>query len=84
MKNKLTLSVEEEAIRRMKQLARRRKVSVSRLFEEWSEQTAGETLATAPETSPGTSLRGRWKHPEGTPEPDDARLDYLLKKHAPE
>ena len=82
MKSKLTLSVEADAISRMKQYARRRKVSLSRLFTEWSEERARHDVATAEESSPGTSLRGRWKLPEGNSVSNDARLDYLLKKHA--
>ena len=82
MKTKLTLSVEAEAINRMKQYARRRKVSLSRLFTEWSEERARNDVATAEESSPGTGLRGRWKLPEYSSASKDTRLDYLLKKHA--
>ena len=82
MKRKLTLSVEADAISRMKQIARRRKTSVSRLFEEWSEQKIGEgSSALPPRTAPGTSLRGRWSPPKSTPQATDARMDYLLEKH---
>ena len=82
MKSKLTLSVEADAISRMKQYARRRKVSLSRLFTEWSEESARNDGATVEEISPGTSLRGRWKPSKDNSIPGDARLDYLLKKHA--
>ncbi len=83
MKQKLTLSVEADAISRMKQLARRRKTSVSRLFEEWSEQKIGDgSSALPPRTAPGTDLRGRWSRPKSTPQAVDARLDYLMEKHA--
>lgn len=82
MKRKLTLSVEADAISRMKQIARRRKISVSRLFEEWSEQKIGEgSSALPPHTAPGTSLRGRWSPPKSTPQAADARMDYLMEKH---
>lgn len=82
MKQKLTLSIEADAISRMKQLARRRKISVSRLFEEWSEQKVCEDPTALPTaTAIGTSLRGRWSRPKSTPQTDDVRMDYLIKKH---
>jgi len=82
MKRKLTLSVEADTIHRMKQYARRRKVSISQLFAEWSEERAGKDSATPGLCLAGTSLRGRWKPNTVRTVPNDARLDYLLKKHA--
>ena len=75
MKTKLTLSVEPEAVARAKRLARKRGVSVSALFEQWSSGLA----KAGGRPSLGARLRGRWK---GGPEAKaDARLEYLLEKH---
>ncbi|MCB1124016.1 MAG: hypothetical protein KJT03_20855 [Verrucomicrobiae bacterium] len=76
MKTKLTLTVEERAVAGIKQLAKQKGVSVSSLFEQWSlRMTAG------PEDLPiGSYLRGRWA--DARNEEQDARLDYLLDKHA--
>ncbi len=74
MKTKLTLSVKPEAVVIAKRLARKRHVSVSSLFEQWSLNMAGQI----PEKSFGSRLRGRWK--KRFPE-NDPRLEYLLEKH---
>ena len=77
MKAKLTLTVEREAVAKAKRLARKRGVSVSALFEQWS-----STMAEAEEGRPplGSRLRGRWK--SAAKAKDDPRLDYLLEKHS--
>lgn len=75
MKAKLTLTVEREAVAKAKRLARKRGVSVSALFEQWS-QTMAEVEGRPPL---GARLRGRWK--VGAEAGDDPRLDYLLEKH---
>jgi len=75
MKTKLTLTVDREAVARIKRLARRRGTSVSALFEQW---TAG--LARREGLPPlGERLRGKWA--AGAARAPDARLDYLLEKH---
>lgn len=76
MKAKLTLTVEREAVVKAKRLARKRGVSVSALFEQWS-----QTMAEKEEGRPplGARLRGRWK--AGAEAKDDRRLEYLLEKH---
>jgi len=73
MKTKLTLTVEEEAVSEVKRFAKRRGVSVSSLFEQWSSRVADS------ERRPplGERLRGKWKNTDS----DDPRLDYLLEKH---
>jgi hypothetical protein len=48
MKTKLTLTVEREAVLRMKRIAKRRGVSVSGMFEQWS-KSMGEGDARAPQ-----------------------------------
>ena len=74
MKTKLTLTVDDSLIQRTKRLARKRKTSVSALFEEWS---AASTRAL--ERPPlGESLSGQWAVPLDS---DDPRLDYLMEKH---
>ncbi len=75
MKSKLTLTVEREAVAKAKRLARKRGVSVSALFEQWS-----HSIAEDERRSPlGARLRGRWK--TGTEAKGDPRLDYLFEKH---
>ena len=75
MKAKLTLTVEREVVAKAKRLARKRGVSVSALFEQWS-----QAMAEADGRSPlGARLRGRWK--AGTEAKGDPRLEYLLEKH---
>ena len=74
MKTKLTLTVDDSLIRRTKRLARKRKTSVSALFEEWS---AASTRAL--ERPPlGETLSGQWS---ASADSDDSRLAYLLEKH---
>lgn len=76
MKTKLTLSVSPEAVLRARRLATSKGQSISSLFEKWAsrlaESAGGPGLA--------ESLRGRWK--KGAPRPENARLAYLLEKHA--
>lgn len=75
MKQKLTLTVEAGAVQRLKSLAARRRTSVSALLEEWSARAA-----TAPRKRRlGQQLRARWA---GAPSEGDARLEFLLRKHA--
>ncbi|MEX2382112.1 MAG: DUF6364 family protein [Opitutales bacterium] len=76
MKAKLTLSVEPEAVARVKRLTRKRGVSVSALFEQWS---SGMAEAEG-RPSLGARLRGRWK--TGGEAKGDPHLDYLLEKHS--
>lgn len=76
MKTKLTLTVDERAVAGIKQLAKQKGVSVSSLFEQWSlRMTTGQG-----DLPIGSYLRGRWTKGQG--ENQDARLDYLLDKHA--
>ncbi|TVP81689.1 MAG: hypothetical protein EA353_01325 [Puniceicoccaceae bacterium] len=74
MKTKLTLTVDAEIIARTKRLAKKRRTSVSGLFEEWS------STATQDSNRPplAETLLGQW--PASTK--DDPRLEYLLQKHA--
>lgn len=76
MKTKLTLTVEEDVIRKAKQVARRQKTSVSALFEQWSAQMEADKLAPL-----GERLRGRWTQ-SGVKAEMDPRLDAILEKHA--
>ncbi len=75
MKTKLTLTVDTDAVMKAKRLAKKRGVSVSALFEEWSSRVAASS------TRPllGKRLRGRWK--TVTKSDGDPRLDYLMEKH---
>lgn len=75
MKSKLTLSVDRDAIAKAKQLARRKGVSVSALFEQWSTRIAeSEDRAALSER-----LKGTWSV---SPSVDkDARMEYLMDKH---
>jgi hypothetical protein len=77
MKTKLTLTVEEEIVRKTKQLAKRRHTSVSALFEQWSTRSESEESRSAL----GDSLRGKWHKPD-TRESGDLRLEAILEKHA--
>ena len=74
MKQKLTLTVEADAVHRLKSLATRRHTSVSALLEEWSARAA----ATPKKQRLGQRLRARWA---GTTSEGDARLEFLLGKH---
>ena len=77
MKTKLTLTVDREVVVKAKRLAKKRGVSVSALFEQWSSRVAASS------TRPllGARLRGRWKTATGSA--NDPRLDYILEKHGP-
>jgi|SanBayMetagenome_1026888.scaffolds.fasta_scaffold08857_4 hypothetical protein len=75
MKQKLTLTVESDAVHRLKSLATRRHTSVSALLEEWSARAA----ATPKKRRLGQRLRARWA---GATSEGDARLEFLLGKHA--
>lgn len=77
MKTKLTLTVEHEAIVRMKRIARRRGVSVSGMFEHWAQSMAES--GTRPPL--GKRLRGQWSLKEDLAE--DPRMEFLLRKHGP-
>ncbi len=75
MKTKLTLSVDPVAVSKVKRLAKRKGVSVSGLFEQWSMRTVDR----AGDPPLGERLRGQWK---GFVASDpDPRLEYLLEKH---
>ena len=75
VKTKLTLTVEEESVLQIKQFARRKGVSVSWLFEQWSTR-----VALADHGPPLSSrLRGQWK--SETSDKGDPRLDFLLEKY---
>ena len=78
MKQKLTLTVDPEAVATAKRVAKKKGVSVSSMFEKWSKDldaTEGRPLL-------GQRLRGVWK-PDVMPEvpTGDPKLDYLLEKH---
>ena len=75
VKTKLTLTVDEDAVSKVKLLAKRKGVSVSSLFEQWSLRMA----ANEDRPSLGSRLRGKWK--TGATGERDPRLDYLLDKH---
>lgn len=74
MKTKLTLTVDEDILRRTKRLAKRRQTSVSSLFEQWSTRDL-EQSNTAPLSE---TLLGKWSNNDM----EDPRLEYLLGKHA--
>ena len=77
MKQKLTLSIQPEVVRRVKRVARERNTTVSALFEDWG----GRVLLEKSETDLlGDALRGKWNLPQ-TQKMGDPRLDYLLQKH---
>lgn len=76
MKTKLTLSVDSSAIAQAKRLAKRRGVSVSALFEQWTTRMADP----GSEAPFGQRLRGRWKQAVGE-SGEDPRFDYLMEKH---
>lgn len=75
MKTKLTLSVDPVAVSKVKRLAKRKGVSVSGLFEQWSMRMVDRTG----DPPLGKRLRGQWKG-SATSGPDP-RLQYLLEKH---
>ncbi len=75
MKTKLTLSVDPRAVVYAKRLAKRKGLSVSALFEQWSSRMA----EVSDETPLGARLRGRWKSSTGAGR--DPRLEYLMAKH---
>ena len=75
MKTKLTLTVEAEVVARIKRFAKRKGVSVSGLFEQWSTRVA--SVDDGPPL--GSRLRGRWKSEAA--EKGDPRLEFLLEKH---
>ena len=71
MKDKLTLTVDREAIRRAKAFAKKQQVSLSHLVEEQFKRLEIESFA--------EKWRGKFKEPP--PDPSDARLTYLRKKY---
>ncbi|MEM1223433.1 MAG: DUF6364 family protein [Verrucomicrobiota bacterium] len=75
MKRKLTLTVEEEAILKVKRLAKRQGLSVSSLFEKWLLSAS----ASGHRPSLGTRLRGNWKDYQSLE--SDPRMDFLIDKH---
>jgi len=76
MKKKLTLTVEDSAIRRLKFMAAKQRTSVSGLLEQWS------LLKTPPQHAPllGQCLHARWAAKPASEA--DPRLEFLLQKHA--
>ena len=75
MKHKLTLTVDARAVQNLKRMAVRRKTSVSALVERWGAQASGAIAA----EGLGDRLLGAWA---GRPGETDARLTYLMRKHA--
>ena len=75
MKHKLTLTVDARAVENLKRMAVRRQTSVSALVEGWGAQAT--TMVTS--RGLGDRLLGLWA---GRPAETDARLAYLLRKHA--
>ena len=75
MKTKLTLTVEDEVVANVKRFAKRKGVSVSSLFEQWSFRMA----STENRPPLGSRLRGQWTR--GSSAEEDIRLDFLLDKH---
>ncbi len=83
MKQKLTLSIEPDIVRRVKKIARTRSTTVSALFEDWSSRVLLEESASAG-GGVADDLLGRWGSEVDAVEPSgesDIRLEYLLKKH---
>jgi hypothetical protein len=77
VKTKLTLTVDRDAVLRIKRLARQKGVSVSSLFELWSlKTTQSKTVEPL-----GSALRGQWKKRSAGKRAKDPRLDFLLDKH---
>jgi hypothetical protein len=75
VKHKLTLTVDARAVENLKRMAVRRKTSVSALVEGWGARAS--TMVT--NQGLGDRLLGLWA---GRPAETDARLAYLLRKHA--
>lgn len=71
MKEKLTLTVDREAIRRAKAYAKKEKTSVSQLVEQQFKRLGGESFA--------DKWQGKFKLPK--PDPNDHRMNHLLKKY---
>jgi hypothetical protein len=71
MKEKLTLTVDREAIRRAKAFAKKQQVSLSHLVEEQFKRLGGDSFA--------ERWYGKFKEPPD--DPSDARLTYLKKKY---
>ncbi len=71
MKEKLTLTIDREAIKRAKAFAKKEKTSLSQLVEGQFNRLGGESFV--------EKWRGQFKVPK--PDPKDPRLNYLLKKY---
>lgn len=71
MKEKLTLTIERDAIARAKAFAKKEKTSVSQLVERQFNRLGSESFT--------VKWRGKFKVPQ--PDPRDPRLNYLLKKY---
>ncbi|CAN5663270.1 hypothetical protein BH20VER1_BH20VER1_31390 [soil metagenome] len=71
MKEKLTLTIDRDAIRRAKTYAKKEKTSVSELVERQFKQLGEESFA------------DKWQgqFPEPQPDPSDPRLNYLIAKY---
>ncbi len=77
MQSKLTLSIEQEVIDQAKAYAKGQGISLSKLVQDFLKRKAKPEVE-IPEELKG--IYGALKLPDNL-SPDEARLDYLLKKH---
>ncbi|MGI9114405.1 MAG: DUF6364 family protein [Chthoniobacterales bacterium] len=71
MKDKLTLTVDRNAIAKAKAFAKKQGTSLSALVEQQFNQLDGQSF--------GEKWRGKFKVPKE--DPNDPRLNYLLRKY---
>lgn len=71
MKEKLTLTIDREAIARAKAFAKKEKTSLSHLVEQQFSRLGEKSFV--------EKWRGKFKIPK--PDPNDPRLNYLLQKY---
>lgn len=71
MKEKLTLTIDGAAIKRAKAFAKKEKTSLSQLVESQFNRLGGESFV--------EKWQGKFKLPK--PDPNDHRMNYLLKKY---
>ncbi len=71
MKEKLTLTIERDAIKRAKAFAKKERTSLSQLVESQFNRLGAESFV--------EKWQGQFKLPK--PDPDDHRMNYLLKKY---
>jgi hypothetical protein len=71
VKEKLTLTIEHDAIAKAKAFAKRERTSLSRIVEQQFYRLGGESFV--------EKWRGQFKEPP--PDPSDPRLTYLRKKY---